>query len=90
MKRKIYYGIAPFDDLKKYRKNLKDDEVLVCIVPAMKQTDKELADTINALKHRCWVYEIGGIRTKVVLNARAKRYKEISPNSELLVRKQQQ
>ena len=87
MKRMIYYGSSPYDDLEMYRNRLKDDEVLVCIVPKTAVTPEPIADTIKELKHRCWVYEIGGICTKVVLNARANRYKELHPNSEKLVGK---
>ena len=90
MKRLVYYGVAPFDDLKRFRNRLKEDEVLVCIVPAQKETPKELVDTIAELKHRCMVYEIGGIRTKVVLRARAVRYTEIFTNAHLLPLKVQQ
>ena len=46
----VYYGTSPYDDLKMYRNRLKDDEVLVCIVPKSKVTPEPIADTIKELK----------------------------------------
>ena len=87
MKRVVYYGTSPYDDLRMYRNRLKDDEVLVCIVPKSKVTPEPIADTIKELKHRCWVYEIGGMTMKSVLNKRANNYIRLHPNSEKLVGK---
>ena len=85
MKRMVYYGVEPYVDLEMYRNNLKDDEVLVCIVPQTKVTPEPIADTIKELKHRCWVYEVGGMSMRKVLNKRAKDYIKLHPNSEKLV-----
>ena len=85
MKRIVYCGVEPYANLKMYRKRLKDDEVLVCIVPKTKVTPEPIADTIKKLKHRCWVYEIGGHTMRNVLNGRAESYIKLHPNSERLV-----
>ena len=85
MKRMVYYGVKPYADLEMYRNKLKDDEVLVCIVPQTKITPEPIVDTIKELKHRCWVYEIGGYKDRGVLNKRAYNYIRLHPNSEKLV-----
>ena len=51
MKRIVYCGVEPYANLKMYRKRLKDDEVLVCIVPKTKVTPEPIADTTKKLKH---------------------------------------